>query len=363
MASDAFGLDGLNDAEVISSRQQHGVNLPSSKGQRPLVKSLKDMVTEPMFLLLVGAATIYFILGQTQEAFFMTGAILLVSLISFYQDNRSRRALEALKKLTAPKAKCIRNGLLTDIPTAEIVIGDYLLAEEGSLIAADGKLIRSNDFSVNESTLTGESFSVSKSIASKDQNVFQGTQVAAGQAVFKVTAIGDYTELGKIGQSIQKVDEEKTPLYIQIGVFVKKMALVGTAVFILVLGINYFNSHNFLDSLLKGLTLAMSILPEEIPVAFSTFMALGAWRLMKKGIVVKQTKTVESLGAATVICTDKTGTITENRMVLAHLVVAGRPEFLSTGDWKNNRDALEVIKMAMFASETSPFDPMEKALH
>ena len=115
--------------------------------------------------------------------------------------------------------------------------------------------------------------------------------------------------------------------------------------------------------MLKGLTLAMSILPEEIPVAFSTFMALGAWRLMKKGIVVKQTKTVESLGAATVICTDKTGTITENRMVLAHLVVAGRPEFLSTGDWKNNRDALEVIKMAMFASETSPFDPMEKALH
>ncbi len=363
MASDSFGFDGLLDAEVIQSRQQYGRNQSSTKVQSPLLKSLKDTVTEPMFILLGGAASIYFAVGQTHEAFFMTGAILLVSVISFYQDNRSRRALEALKKLTDPKAKCIRNGLLVDILMTEIVVGDYLVAEEGSLIAADGKIIQSNDFSLNESMLTGESFSVNKSVVSKDQVVFQGTQVASGQAVFIVTAIGDNTKLGKIGQSIQSIDEEKTPLHIQIGAFVRKMALIGAAVFLLVWGINYFSSHDFLDSLLKGLTLAMSILPEEIPVAFSTFMALGAWRLMKKGIVVKQTKTVESLGAATVICTDKTGTITENSMKLAYLVVADHPEYLSPREWQNNPEAVEVIRVAMFGSETTPFDPMEKALH
>ena len=363
MTSNPFGLNGLNDTEIINARQLHGINQSSVKKQNTLLKSLKDMVTEPMFILLVGAVSIYFILGQTQEAFFMMGAILLVSAISFYQDNRSRRALEALKKMTAPKAKGIRKGMLVDILTTEIVMGDYLLAEEGSLIAADGLIIQSNDFLVNESMLTGESFSVNKSIGTNNNRVFQGTQVVSGQAVFTVIAIGDKTELGKIGQSIQSIEEEKTPLQIQIGGFVKKMALVGAGVFLLVWGINYFSSRDFLDSLLKGLTLAMSILPQEIPVAFSAFMALGAWRLMKKGIIVKQTKTVESLGAATVICTDKTGTITENRMALAHLVVAGRSECLSPVDWQKNSAAQEVIKIAMFGSEITPFDPMEKALH
>ena len=363
MADNPFGFSGLNNVEIEKARKLHGINQSSVKKQNTLLKSLKDTVTEPMFVLLVGAASIYFILGQAQEAFFMTGAILLVSAISFYQDNRSRRALEALKKMTAPRAKAIRNDELVDILTAEIVMGDYLLAEEGSLIAADGLIIQSNDFSVNESMLTGESFSVNKSVGSKDHSVFQGTQVVTGQAVFSVTAIGDSTKLGKIGQSIQSIEEEKTPLHIQIGSFVKKMALVGAGVFLLVWGINYFGSRDFLDSLLKGLALAMSILPEEIPVAFSTFMALGAWRLMKKGIIVKQTKTVESLGAATVICTDKTGTITENRMALAHLVVSGSSEFLVPVDWKNSLQAQEVIKIAMFGSETTPFDPMEQALH
>ncbi|MBK5279881.1 MAG: cation-translocating P-type ATPase [Bacteroidia bacterium] len=363
MSNHSFGLSGLNNREVEKARKQFGINKSFVKKQNTFLKSLKDTVTEPMFVLLVGAASIYFILGQTQEAFFMTGAILLVSAISFYQDNRSRRALEALKKMTAPNAKGIRNSRLVDILTTEIVMGDYLLAEEGSLIAADGLVIQSNDFSVNESMLTGESFSVNKSVEAKDNRVFQGTLAVSGQAIFEVTAIGDKTELGKIGQSIQNVKEEKTPLQIQIGGFVKKMALVGAVVFLLVWGINYFSSKDFLDSLLKGLTLAMSILPEEIPVAFSTFMALGAWRLMKKGIVVKQTKTVESLGAATVICTDKTGTITENRMTLAHLVVSGGSEFLSPVDWRKNAAANEVIKFAMFGSETAPFDPMEQALH
>lgn len=358
-----FGLEGLNDEAVTAARLQHGSNQSSGKKPNTLIKSLKEAVTEPMFILLVGASSIYFVLGQTHEALFMTGAILLVSAISFYQDNRSRKALEALKKVTAPMAKCIRNGRLVDIHTAEIVLGDCLVASEGSMIAADGIIIKSNDFALNESLLTGESFSVQKSSGTKDGIVFQGTQVVSGLGVFRVTAIGDKTALGKIGSSMLNIEDEKTPLQIQIGGFVRKMAFIGAVVFLLVWGINYFNSYDFLDSLLKGLTLAMSILPEEIPVAFSTFMALGAWRLMKKGIVVKQTKTVEALGAATVICIDKTGTITENRMELAYLVVPGNPKFLEPADWKKVPEAKELVKFSMFGSETTPFDPMEKALH
>ena len=366
MLKNPFGIDGLDDETVGLARKQYGLNISSVKKPNSLIKSLKDAVLEPMFILLLGATAIYFVLGQTPEAFFMAGAILLVSAISFYQDNRSRRALEALKKITAPMAKCIRNSRLIDINTADIVVGDCLVASEGSVIAADGVILQANDFALNESTLTGESFAVQKSSATKDGKdgvVFQGTQVVSGQAVYKVTAIGDKTALGKIGRSMLNIEEEKTPLQIQIGRFVKKMAIIGAIIFLLVLGINYFSSYNFLDSLLKGLTLAMSILPEEIPVAFSTFMALGAWRLMKKGIVVKQTKTLEALGAATVICIDKTGTITENRMELAHLVVPGSSEVLSPADWQKMPQAIELVKISMFGSEARPFDPMEKALH
>ncbi len=358
----SFGFNGLSDEEVKQSRQRHGANRSLVKKQNTVLKSLKDVVLEPMFILLAVAASIYFILGETNEALFMTGAILLVSAISFYQDNRSRKALEALKVMTAPKTQAIRNGVRIEIVSDEIVVGDHLLAEEGALIAADGLIVQSNDFSVNESMLTGESFAVDKSVESNNK-VFQGTQVVSGQAVFTVTAIGDATELGKISSAIQDIEEEKTPLQIQIGSFVKKMAVLGAIVFVMIWGVNYFKSRDFLDSLLKGLTLAMSILPEEIPVAFSTFMALGAWRLMKKGIIVKQTRTVEALGAATVICMDKTGTITENRMELAAVVPNGSLKALAPTEWINNPSAHEVIKVAMFASESNPFDPMEKALH
>jgi P-type Ca2+ transporter type 2C len=168
--------------------------------------------------------------------------------------------------------------------------------------------------------------------------------------------------LGKIGKSLESIEEEKTPLELQINNFVQKMVLAGAVVFVLVWVINYFQSHQLLDSLLKSLTLAMSILPEEIPVAFTTFMALGAWRLMKLGIVVKQMKTVETLGSATVICTDKTGTITENKMSLAKLFLLGSDDIR---DAENTIEDAEkaLLRLAMWASEPIPFDPMEIALH
>jgi Ca2+-transporting ATPase len=204
--------------------------------------------------------------------------------------------------------------------------------------------------------------SVYKDQSTEDNQIYQGTTVASGLAIATVIAIGGQTRLGKIGKSLEDIKEEKTPLELQVNNFVKKMAIVGGVVFLIVWVINYLHSHNVLESLLQALTLAMSILPEEIPVAFTTFMALGAWRMMKMGIVVKQMKTVETLGSASVICTDKTGTITENKMSLARLFVLST-NTISNPEKSINEDDAAIITLAMWASEPIPFDPMEVALH
>ncbi len=362
MSASNFNIKGLTDGEVRSAREQFGKNILSYKKENRLIDAVKSLAKEPMVILLLVASVIYFISGHTGDGIFMASAIILVAAISLYQDSRSRNALEKLKSFTQPTCKVIRNGEVAEIKSEELVVGDSLMLEEGSLVAADGTIFHSNDFSVNESILTGESFSVSKDKASEDNAVFLGTTVVGGLAIVTVTSIGNETKLGKIGKSLESIEEEKTPLEKQINNFVKKMVLAGAVVFLIVWVINYLKTYNVLDSLLKALTLAMSILPEEIPVAFTTFMALGAWRLMKMGIVVKQMKTVETLGSANVICTDKTGTITENKMTLAKVfsLADGR---ITNPDDKLSADEIQLIDLAMWASEPIPFDPMEIALH
>jgi P-type Ca2+ transporter type 2C len=357
-----FNIEGLTDQQVREARQLHGRNEIEHKKESGFLRALKDVVKEPMFLLLLAAATIYFISGDTGDGLFMVTAIILVAGISLYQDSRSRNALAALRDLTQPMCKVIRNGEVVEIALEDMVLGDFTIVEEGTLVPADGTIVHSNDFSVNESILTGESLPVNKKESTADKQVFQGTSVTGGLAICVVTAIGSQTALGKIGKSLESIEEEKTPLQVQVTNFVKKMALVGVLVFIVVWGINYFDTHNLSDSLLKALTLAMSILPEEIPVAFTTFMALGAWRLMKMGIIVKQTKTVETLGSATVICTDKTGTITENRMSLARVFTL-ESQKITVPDGALQAEEKQLISLAMWASEPIPFDPMEIALH
>ena len=358
-------IQGLSDEEVIQSRQKNGFNSLDHQDKNYFLASLIEMIKEPMFLLLVLATSLYFITAKYADGIFMTLAIVLISAISLYQESRSRNAIALLKKLSQPKSKVIRNGEILEIPSEEIVLGDFIQTEEGSFIPADGVILQSNDFSVNESILTGESLPVFKNEKYGNNLVFQGTIVTSGLAICKVTAIGNQTQLGKIGKSLESIAEEKTPLQIQIGNFVKKMSIVGLVIFSIVWGINFYNSRVFLDSLLKALTLAMSIIPEEIPVAFTTFMALGAWRLMKMGIIVKQTKTVETLGSATVICTDKTGTITENKMSLAQWYVFSNDTMNDdlNGSKQLNKDEEELLHLAMWASEPIPFDGMEIALH
>lgn len=354
--------EGLNSGEVLASRKMYGLNKLYNKRQSRLLGFVKSIFGEPMVLLLLVASGIYFINKEYSDAVFMASSILLIIAISLYQDTRSRNALLKLQEFTQPLCRVVRAGSEQNIKTEEIVVGDTLIVEEGSTVSADGTILRSNDFSVNESILTGESMAVFKDRESEDNKVFSGTTVASGLAVIEVTAIGNQTRLGKIGSTLESIKEEKTPLELQIGNFVKKMVIGGALVFILVWLLNYTKTGDITESLLRALTLAMSILPEEIPVAFTTFMALGAWRLMKLGIVVKQMKTVETLGSATVICTDKTGTLTQNKMELARLYLPSDKE-ISVTDAGNFQEAKDLITVAMWASEPIPFDPMETALH
>lgn len=357
-----FNIKGLDSEQVNLSREKFGRNNLDYKKENTFVDVLLRIVKEPMTILLLVASSIYFISGETGNGIFMVVAILFIVSISLYQDSRSKNALEKLKDLSQPHCKVIRDGTLIEIKSEELVVGDFLLVEEGSSITADGTIVQSNDFSVNESILTGESLAVFKDKDKEDRCIYSGTIVASGLAIAEITAIGNETKLGRIGKSLESISEEKTPLEIQVSNFVKWMAIVGAIVFVLVWVINYWQSQHILNSLLQSLTLAMSILPEEIPVAFTTFMALGAWRLMKLGIVVKQTKTVETLGSATVICTDKTGTITENKMSLAKLFVLKNNKIVSP-ESTLNESGKELIELSMWASEPIPFDPMEVALH
>lgn len=357
-------IKGLTDSQVLAARIAYGSNtLPRKKSNR-FWDIFKAILGEPMVLLLLAACTIYLLSGQVGDALLLLAAIVIISAISLYQDRRSRTALARLQELTQPQCKVIRNGSEAMIKTEELVTGDCLVIEEGEIIPADGIILKANDFSVNQAVLTGEPFPISKNEYSEDKKVFSGTTVTTGLAFVEVTETGDRSELGKIGSGLQEINEEKTPLEKQINDFVKKMAIAGIVVFLLVWGLNFYFTGSLLQSLLKALTLAMSILPEEIPVALASFMALGAWRLMKSGIVVKQVKTVEALGSATVICVDKTGTLTQNKMSLAKLYIHTTGSTVTLeGAHVPTPKAHELIRIGMFASEPVPFDPMEKALH
>ncbi len=355
-----YTFTGLSNQQVDAARARYGKN-EIIQQENHFYTVLLDLLKDPMLLLLLAAAFLYFISGQTGDGIFMLVAVLLVSSISLFQEARSRNALASLKTLTQPTSAVIRDSKRVDIKREEIVIGDLIIVEEGNSIPADAIIIQSNDFAVNESILTGESLSINKDKDGENNHIFQGTTVTSGLAICRVTAIGEQTALGKIGKSLEDIKEEKTPLEKQIANFVKNMALIGIVIFLLVWGINFIQSREVLDSLLKAFTLAMSILPEEIPVAFTTFMALGTWRFMKMGIIVKHTKTVETLGSATVICVDKTGTITSNKMSLAKVFVLSDNRISTTDTLHENE--LTLLTAAMWASEPIPFDPMEIALH
>ncbi|MCF3107623.1 cation-translocating P-type ATPase [Niabella sp. CC-SYL272] len=355
-------LKGLTAHQILASRKQYGYNQMGGVHKSSGLELLIGILKEPMLILLFVVSIIYVLTGDYGEAAFMFLAIIAVSAISFYQDNRSKKALEALEKLNEPLSVVIRDSKMVQIPTHEIAVGDLCITEEGKMINADGRIVHSNDFSVNEASLTGESLSVFKSSDTTDNKVYSGTIVVSGLAIFEVEKIGDETRIGKIGTSIAGIKEEISPLQLQIRKFVKVMAVTGVIIFLMVCIFNYYHTRDLVESLLNGLTLAMSVLPEEIPVAFTTFMALGAWKLMREGVIIKRSAIVETLGSTTVICTDKTGTITENRMELKCLYDYASGETFSVDGFDDDR-LKTLISYAMWSSEPVPFDPMEKTLH
>ncbi len=318
-----------------------------------------DAIKEPMFLLLVGTAILYFALGESSEGITMLVALGLVSGISIYQENRSHQAEEALKQFTSPQGKVIRQGQVISEKVENLVVGDIFILEKGDLVPADGEIVEAHDFSVNEGIVTGESMSVLKNAVG--EKILHGTMVEGGAAIATITAVGKSTFLNGLGKTMSEVEVVKTPLQISLNTFVKQMVGFGLVAFCLVWGIQFYLSGSWTFGLLKGLTLAMSVIPEEIPVAFSTFMALGAYKLFKQQVLIKSPYAVEALGSATVLCADKTGTLTENRMELTAVFDAKSKKLL----WKKDNflQAAELIKTSMWASEPEPFDGMEKAIH
>lgn len=352
---------GLSSAEAASLRIRYGGNVLHKLHGQGIRIIVWNVAKEPMFVLLAAATLLYFILGEQGQGLLMVVAMALVAAISVFQEIRSSHALKALRKLTERKATVLRDGSFRELPVEEIVPGDIIRIEEGEQVPADGLIIRSNDLSINESIVTGESMPVDKSVAVGENSVYQGCTVNTGAGYARITATGNSTLLGRLGESIESIQIPPTQLQAWIARFVKAMAIFGISAFLLIWLINYLHSGSLAMSLLTGLTLAMSAIPEEVPVAFSSFMALGALRLTALGIVVRHPRIIENLGALTVLCLDKTGTLTENRMQV-RIVYDARTGELEEGSeggrWKSSR----VLWYARLASEEEPFDVMEKAI-
>ncbi|MBS0396850.1 MAG: ATPase, partial [Proteobacteria bacterium] len=337
-----------------------------------------EVVREPMLLMLLAAGALYLSMGQPRDAALLLGFVFVVIGITVFQERRTEHALEALRDLSSPRALVIREGRARRIPGREVVPGDWVLVAEGDRVPADALLRRSAHLAVDESLLTGESVAVRKAPSREAHaleppggdglaSLYSGTLVVAGQGLAEVLATGAATQLGRIGTRLAELTPERTPLQVETGRVVRALALVGLGACALVV-VAYALRHGaaasgWRDGLLAGLTMAMAILPEEFPVVLTVFLALGAWRISRSRVLTRRLAAIESLGAATVLCVDKTGTLTENRMAVARLI-AGHERLLAGGAVTPIPEAFRtLLEAARLASRPQAFDPMERALH
>jgi P-type Ca2+ transporter type 2C len=375
---DLRNIQGLSETEANKRLQEEGRNeLPSSKPRGFFTIAL-DVLHEPMFLLLVAAGCLYLFLGEPSDALMLLGFVFVVMGITIYQERRTEHALEALRDLSSPRALVIRDGMQKRIAGREVARGDTIVLAEGDRVPADGVLRYSINLCTDESLLTGESVPVRKTFCEGDVTqqrpggdglplVFSGSLVTNGQGVAEVLATGQKTELGKIGKALQTIKTEQTLLQKETGHAVRIFAIIGLvlcSIVIVVYGLTRGNtSQSWGQGLLAGIAMAMSILPEEFPVILTIFLALGAWRISRNHVLTRRMPAVETLGAATVLCTDKTGTLTLNQMAVRQLHVEG-----STFDTKDQDTGTlpekfhEILEYGVLASKRNPFDPMEKAL-
>jgi Ca2+-transporting ATPase len=367
-------LTGLSQREAAERQARDGFNELPSQGRRRALEIFLGVLREPMFLLLIAGGVLYLLAGDVQDAAMLLGFVCVIIGITFYQERKTERALEALKDLSSPRAYVIRDGEKTRIAGREVVCGDVVLLSEGDRVPADCVLVHALNFSVDESLLTGESVPVRKAesedaVAAMGKPggddlpfVFSGTLVVSGQAAGVVKAIGTGTELGKIGKALQSLAEERTPLQIQTGKVVRIFAYSGGLLCVLVVVVYWLTRGSLLEGFLVGLSLAMAILPEEFPVVLTIFLALGAWRISKYRVLTRRVPAVETLGSATVLCVDKTGTLTLNKMTVTDIVTGGRTFTVGTPDAALPEAFHEVVEYSILASPADPFDPMEKAM-
>ena len=374
---DEKNIQGLSEQQAFERLAEDGYNeLPSSQ-KRTFLHILWEVVREPMFLMLIACGALYLALGDPKEAVMLMGFVVVIIGITFYQEQKTERALEALRDLSSPRALVIRDGKQMRIAGREVVRDDIVLLAEGDRVPADGRLLLATNLSLDESLLTGESLPVRKQSWNDASNpgqdplrpggddlpyVFSGTLVVKGQGIACVHATGPRTEIGKIGKALQVLEVESTNLQRQTSKIVRNFAIIGVSLCLVIVVVYGMMHSNWLEGFLAGITLAMAMLPEEFPVVLTIFLALGAWRISLRQVLTRRVPAVEMLGAATVLCVDKTGTLTLNRMTATKIAVNGEVFDVEHIPESLPEHLHEVVEYSILASPADPFDPMEKAM-
>lgn len=334
-------MSGLTTAQAKERLAVEGLNSLPGDAPRNIFKHLLGVLLEPMLLLLFLAGLLNFLLAEVLDAALLMSTVFIIIGISLFQERKTEKALSALKKLSAPKAKVMRDGQQVQIAALEVVPGDLLILSEGDRIPADAQLISATNLMTDESMLTGESLSIHKGVS---DTVFSGTLVVSGHARAVVSATGLKAEIGKIGVALASISLERTQLQKEIDRIVKYIAFLSFIAAALVFVIYGASRGDWINGGLAGIAAAMALIPEEFPVIMTVFLALGAWKMSKEGVLARRSAAIETLGSLTVLCVDKTGTITMNKMVIE----------------KASEDAAHY---GLLACPVHPFDPMDIAFH
>lgn len=360
-----YNLGGLNSEEVEKLQKKYGMNELVIQEKPNMLKKFLGVFKEPMFLLLLIATTVYFLLGAPKDGAIMLVFVGFVASITFIQEWKTEKTMNALKDLTSPKVNTLRDGKNILIKSTELVPGDVVFLSEGERIPADCIVLEPSNFSVDESILTGESEYVMKVSTTQSEKstdywkkdiLYAGTLCVFGKCTAIVKFTGINTEYGKIGKAISEAKDEPTPLQKKVSILVKNIAIAGVILCISVMVASYFYSFDILNSILSGISLAMAIIPEEFPVVLTVFLSMGAYRLAKNNTLMRKISAVETLGSATVLCVDKTGTITQNKMKVKSIYSDGG--IFNNEDLKNQ----ELSDLMVLSCEKDPYDPMEKAI-
>jgi Ca2+-transporting ATPase len=370
---DVDSITGLSSAEVSQKLNIEGYNELPSSGKRGILSMAFSVLKEPIFLLLVASGSLYFILGDVTEGLVLLSFVFVIIGITVYQEQKTENALDALKNLSSPRALVIRDGVQKRIPGREVVSGDIIILAEGDRVPADCLLLTCNSLMVDEALLTGESVPVRKVAWNGEEQTYRaggddlpfaysGTLVIQGQAIAEVKSTGSKTEMGKIGAVLQKVERDETRLKKEISNIVRNSAIVGLSLCAIIIVVYGITRLDWIEGFLAGITLAMAILPEEFPVVLTIFLALGAWRMSKKNVLTRQVHAIENLGGATVLCVDKTGTLTQNKMSVRELFANGKQCELESSKTMPPDFCHEVLEFSVLACKEDPFDPMEVAI-